>query len=73
MRKFLRPYDQYNNEVTARAQQLVTTDRMTTEPVQPVKIKFCVDLEYLESVLTFGFIEGVDSYESLTDENSATT
>jgi transposase InsO family protein len=67
IRVFLRLYDQYVEEVRARAQQLVPGE-VSTEAVRPVKLKFCVDPEYLESIIALGFIKDVQSYESLTDE-----
>lgn len=66
IRVFLKLYDQYSNEVKARAQQLTTVGSSSTQVVRPVSLKFCVDPEYLESAIAFGFIEA-ETYEDLTD------
>jgi len=68
IRIFLRLYDQYCNEVTARARQLSTDQGVSTEAVRPVNIMFCVDPEFLESATVLGFIDGADTVEDLTDE-----
>ena len=50
VRVFLRLYNQYSNEVTARAEQLTVHGATSSEAIRP--LKFCVDPEYLESVIT---------------------
>lgn len=67
IRIFLRTYDQYANEVRSRAQQLGSSSS-STEPVRPVDLKFCVDVEFLESSIALGFITDAPDYKSLTDE-----
>lgn len=67
IRVFLRTYDQYANEVLARAQQL-GTGSSSNEPVRPVDLKFCVNVEFLESSIALGFITGANDYKSLSDE-----
>lgn len=71
IRKFLRRYDQYTNTVLARAKQLSTdaSSTVTTESVRPVDLKFCVDVEYLESCMALGFIDTATDYNSLTNED----
>lgn len=66
IRQFLSLYDQYVNEVQARARQLgiVVTDGAASRPVD---LKFCVDIEFLKSALALGMIEDADSYETLSD------
>lgn len=66
IRVFLRKYDQYSNAVKSRARQL-SAYNATTEAVRPVELKFCVDPEYLESSIALVFIDGVESYENITD------
>jgi len=68
IRIFLRLYDQYCNEITARARQITTDQAISTEAVRPVNIKFCVDPEFLEFATVLGFIDGADTVEDLTDE-----
>lgn len=53
IRIFLLLYDQYENEVTARAKQ--TRNQWN--------YYFCVDVEYLESAIELGFIEA-QNYEA---------
>lgn len=40
----------------------------SNEPVRPVDLKFCVDVEFVESSIALGFITKTGSYEKLTDE-----
>lgn len=68
IRVFLRLYDQYSKEVTARAQQLTIQGTTTTEAIRPVNLKYCVDPEYLESALALGFIKDISDYDALTDQ-----
>lgn len=67
IRIFLRGYEDYCKEITARAEQLVATGTITAEPIRPVSLKYCIDSEQLQSALDLGFIEGVDDYESLSE------
>ena len=65
---FLRLYDQYCKELTARAQQLTATlSSSTKEAIRSVNLKFCIDPKYIQSALALGFIKRFDDYESLTD------
>ena len=66
VRFFLGKYDNYVRELASRASQ-VTNGSITTEAVQPVTLKYCVDQEYLESLLALGFIPGAETYEDLQD------
>lgn len=67
IRIFLRLYDQYCNEVLERARQIGKSSR-STENVRPVNIKFCVDPDYLESLIALNLIPDVKDYDSLTDD-----
>lgn len=67
IRVFLRSFDQYVNKVTERAKQLVNTDVPSAEIVSPVCLKFCIDPEWLESLIALDFIPRVKSFESLSD------
>lgn len=51
IRSFLREYDQYTHEITARAQQLVNTAVVSTDVARPIQLKYCVPSEWLESVI----------------------
>lgn len=66
---FLREYDQYDREVKERAQQIVCEQVLSTDVAKPVQHKFCVDSEWLESVIELDYIKGVKSYDELTDAN----
>ena len=66
VRVFLRLYDQYCKEVLSRPAQRTATGSISTEAVQPVNIKYCVDPEYLESAIALGFIEAT-SYDELSE------
>lgn len=74
IRIFLRRYDDYCKEVTARAEQLLASSTVTTEPIRPVSLTFCIDSEQIQSALDLGFIEGVEEYEKTwTIRNYGTT
>lgn len=51
----------------ARATQ-ITENTLTTEAARLVDLNFCVDIELLEFSIAPGFLAGVASYESATDE-----
>ncbi len=69
VRKFLSEYDQYAREIIEFSQQLQRDGAVTTEPVQPVSLKFCVNVDLVESLLTLGLIENAPcNYDELTDE-----
>ena len=63
---FLGKYDDYVRELASHASQ-VTNGSITTEADQPVTLKYCVDQQYVESLLALGFIPGVETYEDLQD------
>lgn len=71
VRTFLRKYDQYVSELTSRARQLNKCTNVS-EPVRAVELKFCVDVDFIESSITLGFVENATSYEKLTDEQLRT-
>lgn len=66
IRVLLSLYDQYCTEMKKRAKQLPSSST-TTDEVGPVDLKFCVDPEYLEYAITLDYIEGVESYQELSD------
>lgn len=65
VRRFFNLYYQYVEEVKARARKL--GDGITTEAANPVEIKFCVDVDVLNSTIALGLIDVVDEYDNLTD------
>ena len=65
-RFFLSKYDNYERELASRASQ-VTNGSITTDAVQPIALKYCVDEDYLESLLALSFIPGAENYEDLQD------
>lgn len=68
VRLFLRAYDKYTREVTERARQLTGQETITEEATTPVHLKYCVDGEWLESLLDLNLIEDVSTYEDLEDQ-----
>lgn len=69
IRKFLRSYDQYAKEIEERARQHMKDDSFSGEAVTPVHLKFCVDAEWIESLIELGFIDKISSYDDLTDND----
>lgn len=45
----------------------ISSNSPNTENVRPVNLKFCVDVDYLQSTIALGFLEGADCYKTLTD------
>ena len=68
IRKFLGLYDQYCKEITTRALQLAVVDATNTEPVRPVNLTYCVDPEWLRSIVDLNLIPDLTDYEMVTDE-----
>ena len=68
IRKFLGRYDQYCKEITTRALQLAVVDATTTEPVRPVNLTYCVDPEWLRSIVDLNLIPDFTDYEMVKDE-----
>lgn len=66
IRTFLQKYEQYRYEVTSRTHLISGSDQ--TKTVRPVDIKFCVDMELLESPIDLGLIPGAASYNKITNE-----
>lgn len=64
---FLRKCNQYANQIIFRARQL-GSDTASTKPAQPVDLKFCMDVEYLESFIALDFISDVTDYADLLEE-----
>lgn len=50
-----------------RPAKKLTKESLTTEAIQPVHLKFCVDAEYLESRIAMGLIKDVSNYDLLTN------
>lgn len=53
--------------MTEKTKQLVNTYVSSAEIVSPVSLKFCIDPEWLELLITLDFIPGIKSVESLSD------
>ena len=66
IRSFIRSYDQYAKEVEQRAKQLSATMTISTETITPVSIKFCCDVEWIESLIALSFLK-VATYDDLDD------
>lgn len=67
IRKFLHLCDQYVNEVVACSRQL-RIDADETDAIQPVHLKFWVNIEFLQSTIALGLIDGATDYKSLSYE-----
>lgn len=48
---------------------LANLARHCQHPLWPVDLKLCVDVAFLESTEALGFIEGVETYDCLTDKD----
>lgn len=68
IRVFLRAYDAYTRELTARAAQLVREGTLSVEPVRPVGLVYCVNAEQLESAIILKLIPGCIDYKSVTSD-----
>lgn len=66
---FLRKYDQYATAVLSRANQL-SSPTLTMEAMKSVDLKFCIDVEFLESAIALGFLPDVQKFEEATDIRS---
>lgn len=55
IRVFLRQYDPYCVNLTARTRQLTGENTISIEPATPVNIKDCVETELLVSGIDLGF------------------
>lgn len=64
IRDFLRAYDKYVHEVTERANQLSVGDE---EVIRPASLKYCMDQDWLESMIESEFIPGAADYETVTE------
>lgn len=60
IRVFLHAYNQYATKIKERSWRLVAQDVIATKAITPVSFKFCMDAEWLESLIVLGFV----SYES---------
>lgn len=67
IRRFFLKYDQYKNEIVERAKQLTLSNSISTEAIKPVNLKFCVNAEWIESLIALSFIGGVTDYKDLED------
>lgn len=61
VRVFHRPYAQYALEITKRARQLIGKDVVPANVVTPVRLKYCVDGEWHESLIELQYFPNVDS------------
>lgn len=59
IRVFLREYAKYVREVTERAQQL-TVGNFSNDFVRLASLKYCVDQDWLESIVELEFIPDAD-------------
>lgn len=67
VRLLLRTYKQYARELNVRARQLVGEDVITTEATKSLQIKYCVNAEWLESLINLDFIFNVCSYDAINE------
>lgn len=65
---FLLEYDDYTPEVTELVLQITGKDILLTVVAKPVQIKFCVNSEWLESLIDLNFIKKVTSYDNQTND-----
>eukprot|EP00180_Rhodochaete_pulchella_P004327 Plantae.Rhodophyta-Rhodochaete_pulchella.ctg8067.p2 GENE.Plantae.Rhodophyta-Rhodochaete_pulchella.ctg8067~~Plantae.Rhodophyta-Rhodochaete_pulchella.ctg8067.p2 ORF type:complete len:139 (+),score=24.65 Plantae.Rhodophyta-Rhodochaete_pulchella.ctg8067:187-603(+) len=65
---FLRSYNQYASKVHERVEQLVVDGVTFTKILAPLHIKSCEDPEWTESLISLGFLDGVPSYDALTED-----
>lgn len=68
IRRLLRSYDQYRKKIEERVRQIVGPNKVITEAVNPVKLKICVDTEWIESLIELGLIDVVRFNKGMTDE-----
>lgn len=61
-------YENYLRELASRPSQ-VTSVAITTEAVQAIALKYCMEHEYLDSLLTLGFIPGAETHNDLQYAN----
>lgn len=59
--------DYYVIDLHERARKLIIKSFVSIEPIRPVNLKYCVDTEWLESLLELRLIEGFNNYDSLTE------
>lgn len=76
IRTFLKQYDLYRQTIIARAKQLQPSSEgsstTTTEVILPMQLKYCVDAKHFSSCIALGFIDGVTSFDAMTDEQLRT-
>lgn len=69
VRLFLRrPNDQYVCIGKERARQIVGQEAISSEAATPLQMKFCVDAEWLGSLIELHFLPEVPSYDEVNDE-----
>lgn len=64
-------YEQHSDEVLSRLRQL-SLSLSSNKPVRPFRLKFCVDVNFLESTIVLLITPGVTSYDETTDEQVRT-
>lgn len=70
---FPRQCDQYANEARARAKQISTgpdtESSQTSEPTLSISLKFCINVEFLESLIALRFIINPEDYQTVANED----
>lgn len=67
LRLSLRLYDQYVRKVQECAWQLIVEGELSHTASQVVGLKYCVDIDWINSLIDLELIKGVESYELLQD------
>lgn len=68
IRVFLYAYNQYATEVKEHAKQPTANDIVSTEISRPVNLKFCVDSEWVKSLIALKLLDDGLMYDDLNDE-----
>lgn len=68
IRRFLNLFHQYSIEVQSSARQLGDSEA-GTEATSPADLKFYIDDNFLHSIISLGLIQGLHSYEDLSDSD----
>lgn len=67
IRVFLQAYDQYIMEVKVRGERLPAKNVVCTKLSRSANIKFCVDVEWVESLTALAFFDDVLTYDILAE------
>lgn len=68
VRLFLRAYEQYEREVTTRVREVTGQDVVSAEAAKPIRLKYCVDTEWLESLIDLDVLTDAISYGQLVNK-----